>query len=226
MFKKYIYVFIILTCLLTTITIMASACSNLENATNTIKDKVSEVIASDELHTSIDEVLLRERGCVFWITIKAGAKVDTSLHYNLTMTIKDPYVSGDHTYTINNISISPPQYNPLYPYEELPFRVSMEVPKSTIPELVGEINKTFEDKQAKATAAFKDFEDRYAYKFAQDWSSGGKFPTESYDEMQRLMKKEKELQDAMDNVKIDYNSICKKYMKITIVPIAPETTSP
>jgi hypothetical protein len=194
---------IVLVCLFALITIMAYACTNTGNA---LQASIN----------SVDVYPVDKDSCTFRILIEAGVNVDTSSHYDLTMTIKDRY-TGDYTCTTTNISVTCPYSNKEGTFE----LVAVEVTKTSIPELVEEIYKAFNEKKAETTAEYNEFEDKMSYELGQQWSSGGTFPKYSYDEMQRLLKQEKELYDAMTNIQIDYDSICRKFITISIENSAP-----
>ena len=94
----------------------------------------------------------------------------------------------------------------------------VDVPTSSISGLLAEINKQLTDKKAKATQAYDEFENKYKYQFGQALLSGRDITLGmSYDEMQKLKQQEKDLYDAMNNPKIDYDSICKIYISFSIV---------
>jgi len=144
---------------------------------------------------------------VLYLAIEHNPNIDTSLPHNIIIR------SNNTNKTIISNPISIRSYNNLFTYQA-------ELPNILIPELIEDIQQTIKSKKDKATQEYNDFEERMSYEVSKRWVNNEPMIQESYAEMKRLQEKETKLRNAIDNIEISYNTICKRHITISIEPSA------
>lgn len=174
---------------------------------------------SPSVTTKIERVFLHRKTAwdsdvVFYVVAETltSKQNGTNPQYSVSITV------DNSTFTSDSRILSGPKT--LYQVI-IPNTSNVASPSDTLHKMWAEINAEITSKQTTAQENYERFQYDSALK-AWDMLRGTYRPT--YDEIQWAEAESQRLKREMDNPKIDYDSICRKYVTVTILEYKPTPT--